>query len=564
MIVPRLCSPSPRLKHGLALGLILLFGAVLRFRHLDWARGYYFQPDESVHTIGYLRRLPASLNPYEAGLYTYGGLPLYLYHFSAQILSRITGDPIWADKWRVTLIARTYAATASTATILLIYALWRRLGAARVGWVSALAFAVSPLPIQYAHYGVVDTLLTFWIVLASFLSVEAWISDRSIYWWMAGLAIGLAMATKSSGLVWVLGLVVAAWGYWVRTHNWRTVLRVLALGGIGVLIGVLLGSPYYLLDWPKFRQVMTMQSAITVTGRALCSYHWQFLNVVPFVFQIKQLSLWAIGLPLSVMGWVGVMGLWRRAMWPRGRVAWLLTLVPPTAYFLMIGLWHSKFIRYLLPVIPYVCFCAAQPLRASLESRVKTLRWGVTLLTVAALLYSAVLGGAVSNVYAGQDPRIAASEWLVEHLPPEAAILHDPEPLITLPLGATERFQIEILDLYGNRLRDIRDTEFYAQALDGKQYIIIVSRRNYGAVYHLAALFPQAACYYRSVFDGSLGYRLAARFSNYPHWGPFVWNTDAAEETFRVFDHPNVYIFERDRALSPDQTRDVIEKCVSP
>jgi hypothetical protein len=44
----------------------------------------------------------------------------------------------------------------------------------------------------------------------------------------------------------------------------------------------------------------------------------------------------------------------------------------------------------------------------------------------------------------------------------------------------------------------------------------------------------------------------------------FVWNTDAAEEIFRVFDHPNVYIFGRDRALSPDQTRDVIEQSVSP
>ena len=237
-IIPCLRTLSPRLKHAVVLGLILLFGAVLRFRHLGWARGYYFQPDESVHTIDYLLRLPASLNPYEVGPYTYGGLPLYLYYFSAQALSRITSDPIWMDKWHVTLVARTYAATASTITIALIYTLWRRLGTAHVGWVSALALAVSPLSVQYAHYGVVDTLLTFWAVLATWLSVEAWMRNHPAYWAMAGLALGLAVATKSSGLIWALVFVVAALGYWARTHNWRAILRMLALGGIGILIGV--------------------------------------------------------------------------------------------------------------------------------------------------------------------------------------------------------------------------------------------------------------------------------------------------------------------------------------
>lgn len=52
--------------------VILIAGAALRFYGLDWARGYYFQPDESVHTIDYLLRLPPSLNPYAVGSYTYG------------------------------------------------------------------------------------------------------------------------------------------------------------------------------------------------------------------------------------------------------------------------------------------------------------------------------------------------------------------------------------------------------------------------------------------------------------------------------------------------------------
>ncbi len=36
------------------------------------------------------------------------------------------------------------------------------MGMGRAAWAPAFAFAVSPLAVQYAHYGVVDTLLTFW------------------------------------------------------------------------------------------------------------------------------------------------------------------------------------------------------------------------------------------------------------------------------------------------------------------------------------------------------------------------------------------------------------------
>ena len=52
--IPRARFLSPFLLRGLTLGLIVLLGAVLRFRHLDRARGYYFQPDENVYTVEYV------------------------------------------------------------------------------------------------------------------------------------------------------------------------------------------------------------------------------------------------------------------------------------------------------------------------------------------------------------------------------------------------------------------------------------------------------------------------------------------------------------------------------
>lgn len=541
---------------------ILILGAALRFYGLDWARGYYFQPDESVHTIDYLMRLPPSLNPYDVGPYTYGGLPLYLYLFSARGLSWLFRDPVWLDKWHVTLIARGYSAVASTLIIALLYRLSRLVGLGPVAWVPALAFAVSPLAVQYAHYGVVDTLLTFWVVLFSVTTALCWKKGTRWGWVVPGFFLGWAIATKTTGAVWGLSFLYIAWEQWKRERSLFRGLSVLGLGIVGAGMGIISGSPYYILDWPSFRQVMAMQAAKTVTGQILCTYHWQFLNVRPFLFEVEQLARWAIGLPLAILGGIGVVGLWAEVI--GRRKSWVgAILLAPTTYFIIIGLWHSKFIRYLLPAIPFISLCTAWPLNEAFQRGSPFLRQVSLLIMVGALLYSTLLGIAVANIYAGPDPRIAASEWILTHIPSGTPILHDPEPLITLPLGAAERYQVTVFDLYGNRMQNINNPEFYLRVLRDKEYIIIVSRRNYGAVYHLRGLFPVAASFYKSVFDGCLGYSMVARFTNYPHIGPWVWNTDQAEETFQVFDHPVVYIFKRSTALDQESLRRNWEQCLS-
>ncbi|MGB9776744.1 MAG: glycosyltransferase family 39 protein [Anaerolineae bacterium] len=515
-----------------------------------------------MHTIDYLMRLPSSLNPYDAGLYTYGGLSLYLYLFTARLFSWLFHSPVWTDnKWHVTLIARGYSAIASTLIIALLYRLSRLAGIRHAAWVPAFAFAVSPLAVQYAHYGVVDTLLTFWVVLFSVVAVWCWKRQARWGWVMAGFVLGLAIATKTTGAVWGISLIYATWTRWRETRDGLASLSILVFGIIGVGLGVMSGSPYYILDWSSFRYVMEMQAGKTVTGRILCTYHWQFLNVRPFLFEVEQLARWAMGTPLAILGGVGAFGLGFKTI-QRRKYLLGIVLLAPAAYFAFIGLWHSKFIRYLLPVIPFVSLCAAWPLEVLVRTNSRVLRWIVTLVIGGALLYSAILGLAVANIYTGPDPRIAASEWMLTNIPPGATILHDPEPLITLPLGAADRYQIETFDLYGNRMQNINNPEFYLQHLRGKQYIVIVSRRNYGAVYHLHALFPVAASFYRSVFDGCLGFSLVARFTNYPRVGWWTWNTDEAEETFQVFDHPVVYIFQRS-IVSDENARRVWEQCLS-
>jgi hypothetical protein len=52
--------------------------------------------------------------------------------------------------------------------------------------------------------------------------------------------------------------------------------------------------------------------------------------------------------------------------------------------------------------------------------------------------------------------------------------------------------------------------------------------------------------YYEDLFAGRLGFRLLRSFKVYPRLGGIDINDDAAELTFRLFDHPRVFVFVRD------------------
>ena len=51
--------------------------------------------------------------------------------------------------------------------------------------------------------------------------------------------------------------------------------------------------------------------------------------------------------------------------------------------------------------------------------------------------------------------------------------------------------------------------------------------------------------YYRDLFAGRLGFQLVKTFKTYPSLFGYPINDDDAELTFRLFDHPRVFIFRR-------------------
>ncbi len=116
--------------------------------------------------------------------------------------------------------------------------------------------------------------------------------------------------------------------------------------------------------------------------------------------------------------------------------------------------------------------------------------------------------------------------------------------------------------------------EDIAQWLDESDYIMISSQRAVWSLPRLPLTYPMTTRYYESLFNGALGFKLAAQFhANYQigplyisdtaaqlSWGkpPVVgWPPPgdlAVEEAFSVYDHPPVWIFAKTENYSRENT----------
>ena len=116
--------------------------------------------------------------------------------------------------------------------------------------------------------------------------------------------------------------------------------------------------------------------------------------------------------------------------------------------------------------------------------------------------------------------------------------------------------------------------------LDQSDYIFISSNRQYATTVRVPERYPLTSTLYRELmgcpsgqdviscyyvaqpgsFSGNLGYELVAVFQSEPQVGPFMVNTQFAEEAFTVYDHPKVLIFKKKPGYSPTQVRALLDQ----
>ena len=526
---------------------------------------YTFHPDERTLIEAAL----ALWNPLHPPLTVYGMLPLYLLRGSLSLFASLPpwsaemlGDPAVARQ--AYHVARGLAILISFLTMVLIWRLGLRLFDRWVAGLAALLTACAPLAIQLAHFYTVDGLFTL-MSLAALSALLVALEKPDWRWYiLCGILIGAAAAVRLNGLL--LGVVLLI-GHLLRQRSWRSLFqaRLWLAGGVALL--TLTALQPFLVTQPSLllhaESTDDLAYALRIArGEVLVIWSLADLHTLPYLHHWRHLWPQVVGWPLTLSFAAGIgYALWRRE-WRRG-----LILVWCGIYFLTIGGLHAKPVRYLLPLLPFLCLLAADVGVAAIKSRRFRLVGG--LVSALVLLYTATYGLAFASIYAREDSRIQAGRWIAAHLPPGSRIGVERGAFAVTPLISQKKF--DPLLLGANTLFESRGyltcrggLAFLQGRLQDLEYIAITDANRH---LHFAAapcLSPAMTEFYAKLMGGELGFDLVQRFKTYPTLGGLQWKDDSFEPTFLGFDHPAVSLFARRSPQAVEQAlahwRDALEE----
>ena len=235
----------------------------------------------------------------------------------------------------------------------------------------------------------------------------------------AGLVAGLATSTKYNAVLLAVPVVVCLASLWATdtAPNGR-VARVVRWGGAwggAMAVGFFAGTPYALLEPARFWQDASSEAMHLQAGHVIeLGVGWKYHLVV---------TLWhGLTWPLLLCALAGAV--WMIARAPRRAV---LLLAFPVVYYLIAGRGHTVFVRYMVPVVPFLCITAgyfATSLASSIRARWRNVDSALVCgaIVIVAGTPSAVTAWRLDRLLGRTDSRVLVADWIMEHAAAQASI----------------------------------------------------------------------------------------------------------------------------------------------
>jgi YYY domain-containing protein len=476
-------------KISLAIAVIFLLGAYFRFTGLNWDDGQHQHPDERFISMvasdqinlaqgfgEYFNTDLSPLNPLRSGSYTYGMFPLFFTRVIAAWVGMSNYDS-------VTLVGRAMSGLFDLLAVLMLYILGKRLYNQRIGLLAAALGAAAVLPIQLSHYFAVDSFSTVFVISAFYFAIQAIPNheidgkiSRSnlIYFGLFGFIVGLAGACKVNTLP-VFGIILLS-GIARFVLDWKksdfyNLVKIILFGWLLAALAAFLAFRVfqpYAFSGPGFFGIALNQNWLKVMQEVINQVagnsdwppntHW---TNRPAVYAWVNMVVWGMGIPLGLAGWLG----W---FWAASRIwngDWRRHLLPfiwVAAYFIWQNTQFWRYMRYFLPVYPFIILFAAWALieiydrtsesRESLytngtELALQFSNWRSTWQGAAGLgILGTVLVGtyayafAFTSIYNHPMTRIAASDWMLQNFSAPFNVLVDSP-------GGTRSYPVAVSDL---------------------------------------------------------------------------------------------------------------------
>ncbi len=567
-------------KAAVLLILITLASLGVRFYGLDWGLPYHFHSDEflmaanaeKLRTTDSLARLIAR----EPKFLLYPPVLLFL---QAGLVSASTlfhpfshSDPAGLSLYY--LLARGIIALFGVATVFLLYFLGSRLFSPAIGLLSAFFLAFTVLHVRDSHFFCTDVPLTFFLVLLIYLCTDIVEKKNLKTYLLTGMVCGIAVATKQTALLGVPVVLTAhLMSLWAGRENawrqrWQALISRQSLKKLAVLFATmifvsLLANPFVLMNPGKYFD-MSRETYGFVSGTSQPQWTFQFTGATA-AYWFTNLLFFGMGPALEILCLLGVLwALWKRK-WTAGLILTFLSL-----YFISIGFGYMKFIRYSIPLLPFLCLLGARlAVEAYAGAKAKIPRVIIAAVTLLVGASSVFYTLAYLNIYGRDDVRIQASRWVHANIPRGTTIVfntsfatpllndmfHHPQFYDNYTLGYGQDHYVEksyytlkAMNFFTYASESLNPPDkfrkYARERLSDADYIVMSDEHSEQYSFRPRE-YPAVAQFFRRLYDEKMGFRLVKTFATHPSFLGLGINDDRSELSFRLFDHPKVRIFKR-------------------
>ncbi len=461
--------------------LIILLSLGVRLWHITWGLPSIYEEATPFMVSWKFWNWGGPGLDFNPHFFNYPALTFYL-HFIGQVIHYVVGHILGsysnlgvfqseynADPTVFIVIARLLTVFFDVGITALTYILTNRLTDRRTALLSALFVSINILHVKQSQLINVDTSLTFFVLLSA-LCIYRIYSTPVLKWYMlSGLSIGLAAGTKynGAGLLALLAIVhvTKSAPYYKNLHLAN--FKYLIISFFTALAAFLIVNPYILFDFGEFLRDFTFEEHHVSYGH---------LGITPaesaYVFYLLRVLPANLGIAFSIVTALSFLYLLiRKATLSR----YLIILLLPALYIMVIGRWEMRTERYILPAIPFLIIIGSVGIAAftgrvmEYVKRIKPDAAGHRELFTPFLTASAAILLAIEpimHLYMYQtvlglpDTRTVAKEWITQHVPRGSIIVTGPYG-IDFPIQSYKTFPLPFLAVQTEKNAPFYNTLWY-------------------------------------------------------------------------------------------------------
>jgi hypothetical protein len=325
------------------------------------------------------------------------------------------------------VVGRLWTIALSVGAIPLLFLVGRRAFNTRVALIAAAIWVVLPDPVHFGRIVRTDSAAVFFGLLSLWLCLRLLDEPGTRWCVLAGLSVGLAIASRYFMVALVPCLIAAA----IVPHGGvsRRSIRAAGVAFASAIGGFALSTPYFFLDWhTAWSSLQSENEPMVGVGRLSPpgNMRWYLGTAIP-----ASLTWVLVGLALAGI----LIALWRH------RPAPLILLVFCATFLVGISASTLHWQRWVIEVLPVLVLFAGATIDTVVQ---RVMAWASdvprpTLIRFAALvavtgalvIHPAAELAAVNRRDARPSTSGAALGWIRAHIPPGSRVLVDPATLIT-------------------------------------------------------------------------------------------------------------------------------------